>query len=133
MRAHELAQLEPWRQNLGQSESILAPAWRPEVRELCMGEVTYEMSEGASTGWWCCRVCGFCSNATTHSHHKVQHPENYYHDSYDAFFEHRRQQGVDEDTAKRQALFLIGVALRAATATPPNKLTEFVNRLLSMT
>ena len=126
MIVSELVQREPWRVGQGRPFNALDPTWEGKEPPICNGEVAWERGGR----WWFCQKCGYCSCWSQILHYRAEHPSVAYARNLKYFYQRRRQQGMSQEEAERQALHVMGAALKAAGMEHPSELGRFVDEKL---
>ncbi len=126
MDLERLLKVEPWRAGHGQPKNALSAGWDGNEQPDCPGEIEWE---GNGKHWWC-TACGYIGSSTVQTHRKVQFPSEFLQRSLLFFLRKRGEQGVDQEQAIAQMLFIAGVALRNAAHVPPEQLDAYVRQLI---
>lgn len=122
----QLALAEPWRRGYGLPRNALDPTWEPDPeQDFCEGKVAWERG----TTWWLCRKCGRVGTASVQWHRPAQQPFLFFLRSLKLYLKRRR--GITLRAAVRQALFVVGAALRYAAVQHPEQLGPYVERMVT--
>jgi len=111
---------QPWKIGHGQPLNILDPTWGGDGAVECGGEIEWEGR------WWECTECGYCGCWQNTTHHTIDTPTEFLKKSITFFFERRSEQGMEQDEALQQAMYLAAVALRNAATMSPEKLGTYL-------